>query len=86
MAAKGTSLAAVGDGVVAWISSPLDTSSVYMGIGHGNGWFTRYLHMPNDTQNDDGSYTDDGQAYGIAPGLVQGSVVTAGQLLGWVGD
>ena len=57
-----------------------------MGIDHGNGGFTRYLHGNNDTQNDDGSYTDDGQAYGISPGLVQGSVVTAGQLLGWVGD
>ena len=86
MAAKGTPVVAVGDGVVAWISSPSSLSSVHIGIDHGNGWFTRYLHLNNDTQNEDGSYSDDGQEYGIAAGLVMGSEVSAGQLVGWVGD
>jgi hypothetical protein len=86
MAAKGIPVLAVGHGVVAWISSPTALSSVHIGIDHGNGWFSRYIHLNNDTQNADGSYSDDGQEYGIAPGLVIGSEVEAGQLIGWVGD
>lgn len=86
MADKGTPVVAVGDGIVTWISSPSNTSSVYIGVDHGNGWFSRYIHMNNDSRNPDGSYGDDGQEFGIAPGLVEGSEVAAGQLLGWVGD
>lgn len=86
MADKGTPVVAVGDGVITWISSPSSLSSVYIGIDHGNGWFSRYIHLNNDTQNPDGSYSDDGNFYGIALGLVEGSEVIAGQLIGWVGD
>lgn len=81
MADRRTPVYAVADGVVRWISSPSDTSSVYVGIDHGNGWFTRYIHLDNDTLG-----TDDGAFYGIADGIVEDAPVTAGQLIGWVGD
>lgn len=81
MAAKRTPVVAVGDGVVEWISDPSSLSSVYLGIDHGNGWFTRYIHLDNDNEG-----TDDGLFYGIAEGITHGSHVTAGQLIGWVGD
>lgn len=81
MAEKRTPVVAVADGVVTWISSPSNTSSVYLGINHGGGWFTRYIHLDNDTLG-----TDDGVFYGIAEGIVEGSEVVAGQLIGWVGD
>lgn len=84
MAAKGTPVVAVGDGVVRWITPLNDDSdypSVYIGIDHGNGWFTRYIHLNNDSPG-----TDDGQVYGIAEGIEYGSEVTTGQLIGWVGD
>jgi hypothetical protein len=55
-------------------------------IQHDDGWTTRYIHLNNDTQNPDGSYSDDGLGYGIAPGLASGVRVEAGQLIGWVGD
>lgn len=81
MAEKRTPVVAVADGVVKWISLPGNTSSVYLGIDHGNGWFTRYIHLDNDNLG-----TDDGAFYGIAEGIVEGSEVVAGQLIGWVGD
>src|SRR5690606_10599058 len=57
-----------------------------LGIRHSDGWITRYIHLNNDRQNPDGSWSDDGQGWGIAPGIVDGSQVQAGQLIGWVGD
>ncbi|MCB2224047.1 MAG: peptidoglycan DD-metalloendopeptidase family protein [Actinobacteria bacterium] len=50
-------------------------------LEHDDGWSTWYIHLNNDTPG-----TDDGQAWGIAPGIVQGVHVEAGTLLGWVGD
>jgi hypothetical protein len=82
MAAKGIPVLAAADGVVDWVP----TACCGLGIDHGNGWQTRYIHLNNDTQNVDGSYSDDGKGWGIAPGIVDGSVVTKGQLIGWVGD
>lgn len=81
MADKRTPVVAVAHGVVRWISPPSDTSSVYLGIDHGNGWFTRYIHLDNDTLG-----TDDGAFYGIAEGITDGTEVVAGQLIGWAGD
>ncbi|MGH8911797.1 MAG: S-layer homology domain-containing protein, partial [Acidimicrobiia bacterium] len=39
------------------------------------------IHLNNDSPG-----TDDGLAWGIAPGIERGVAVTAGQLIGWVGD
>ena len=43
-------------------------------------------HTDNDRRRADGSYTDDGKGWGIAPGIQRGTRVEAGQLIGWVGD
>lgn len=51
-----------------------------LGIRHDDGWETWYIHLNNDTPG-----TDDGKGWGVAD-LVPGDRVTAGQLIGWVGD
>jgi murein DD-endopeptidase MepM/ murein hydrolase activator NlpD len=53
-------------------------------IDHGGGWVSAYVHLNNDTPG-----TDDGEGgpeHAFAPGLVVGSHVGAGQLIGYVGD
>ena len=50
-------------------------------IRHDDGWETWYIHLNNDTPG-----TDDGKAWGIADGILPGTRVQAGQLIGWVGD
>ncbi len=52
-----------------------------LGIRHDDGWETHYIHLNNDNPG-----TDDGQGWGIAPGITIGVHVEAGQLIGWVGD
>jgi hypothetical protein len=74
---KGVPVVAAADGVVDWMSS----SCCALSLDHGNGWETWYIHLDNDTPG-----TDDGQGWGIADGLVKGTAVEAGQLIGWVGD
>jgi hypothetical protein len=68
---------AAADGVVDWMSS----SCCAFSLDHGNGWETWYIHLNNDTPG-----TDDGQGWGIADGIEKGTAVSAGQLIGWVGD
>ena len=87
MTAKGVPVLAAGDGVVSWISSgPGDCC--YLGIDHGGGWVTRYIHLNDDKKNAAGIYVDntDGQGWGIAEGLAEGIAVTRGQVIGWAGD
>ena len=87
MTAKGVPVLAVGDGVVSWISSgPGDCC--YLGIDHGGGWVTRYIHLNDDRKDAAGNYIDntDGQGWGIAEGLAEGIAVTRGQVIGWAGD
>lgn len=76
MADKGMPVVAAADGVVGWIG----TTCCYFEIEHA-GFETWYIHLNNDTPG-----TDDGLAWGIAPGIERGVAVTAGQLIGWVGD
>src|SRR5665811_2347822 len=90
MVPKMTPLLAVADGEVDWLNREEEPSS-YNGQPYynlllrgddGNVYF--YIHMNNDTPG-----TDDGQGgpeNAYAPGLVEGSHVEAGQLLGWAGD
>jgi peptidoglycan hydrolase-like protein with peptidoglycan-binding domain len=77
MAPKMTPVVAVADGTIRWIGRSCCT----MRIQHDDGWASGYIHLNNDTPG-----TDDGQGWGIAPGLTKGSRVSAGQLIGWVGD
>ena len=77
VAAKGHPVVAAASGVVDWIGS----SCCYLAIEHDDGWSTWYIHLNNDTPG-----TDDGQGWGIAPGIVRGTRVEAGQLIGWAGD
>jgi peptidoglycan hydrolase-like protein with peptidoglycan-binding domain len=69
---------------VNWSSNPNDLrpgSCCSLRILHDDGWETTYIHLNNDSPG-----TDDGAGWGIAPGIVPGSRVEAGQLIGWVGD
>lgn len=77
LAPKGTEVFAVADATVSWIGS--QCCSVF--LQHDDGWRSWYIHLNNDTPG-----TDDGLGWGIAPGIVPGARVSAGQLIGWVGD
>jgi Peptidase family M23 len=79
---KGQEVYAVADGTVRWIGS----SCCYLAIEHDDGWETWYIHLNNDTQNPDGSYSDDGLGWGIEEGIEVGTRVEAGQVIGYVGD
>lgn len=72
-----TPVLAVKDGVVARVNH----AGVNVVIRHYDGWTSWYLHLNNDTVG-----TDDGLGGGIVPGLEVGDPVTAGQVIGWVGD
>jgi hypothetical protein len=72
---KGWPVVAAADGVVTWIGS----TCCYLALDHGGGYETWYIHLNNDTEG-----TDDGQGWGIA--VTEGTVVSKGQLIGWVGD
>jgi peptidoglycan hydrolase-like protein with peptidoglycan-binding domain len=77
MAPKMTPVVAAASGTVQWVGRNCCT----MRIKHDDGWSSGYIHLNNDTPG-----TDDGQGWGIAPGIQAGSRVSAGQLIGWVGD
>ncbi len=74
---KGVPIIAAAAGTVSWIGA----GCCSMAIDHGDGWSTWYVHLDNDTPG-----TDDGLGWGIADGLVRGSAVARGQLIGWSGD
>jgi peptidoglycan hydrolase-like protein with peptidoglycan-binding domain len=77
MAPKMTEVYAVANATVSWLGS--QCCSVF--LQHDDGWWSWYIHLNNDTPG-----TDDGRGWGIAPGIVPGARVVAGQLIGWVGD
>ncbi|MBN2112818.1 MAG: peptidoglycan-binding protein [Acidimicrobiia bacterium] len=69
---------------VNWSSNPNDLrphKCCSLTLRHDDGWQTYYIHLNNDTPG-----TDDGQGWGIAPGIRPGVHVQAGELIGWMGD
>jgi len=81
MAGKMLPVVAVADGVIDWVHDGNRKTCCALGIIHDDGWESFYIHMNNDTPG-----TDDGQGWGFAPGIEEGTRVAAGQLIGWVGD
>jgi peptidoglycan hydrolase-like protein with peptidoglycan-binding domain len=77
MANKMTPIVAVASGTVQWVGSRCCT----LRIKHDDGWSSSYIHLNNDSPG-----TDDGQGWGIAPGITKGTHVNAGQLVAYVGD
>lgn len=75
-----TPLIAVADGVVEEVHGS-GSECCWLKIRHDDGWFSVYLHLNNDTAG-----TDDGRGNGIRPGIEVGTRVTAGQVIGWMGD
>jgi peptidoglycan hydrolase-like protein with peptidoglycan-binding domain len=78
---------AMADGVVSdvnWEHDPYHegpTECCAVAIIHDSGWESWYLHLNNDTPG-----TDDGLGWGVMPGIVRGTRVTAGQIIGFIGD
>lgn len=83
MAPKMTEIYAVAPGVVEVVRTA-SLGGRYVGIDHGDGWESFYMHLNNDLPGTDNGRAD--WAYTVAPGIAVGSVVEAGQLIGWVGD
>jgi hypothetical protein len=75
-----TPIIAVADGVVDEVHGP-GSECCWLKIRHDDGWFSVYVHLNNDTAG-----TDDGQGNGIRPGIEVGTRVSAGQVIGWMGD
>lgn len=84
IADKMTPLVAVVDGYVNYVARPQASWGYEIEIQDDEGYTYDYLHVNNDTPG-----TDDGlggELYAYVPGLVRGSRVSRGQLIGWVGD
>ena len=81
MEPKMTPVLAVASGTVYWIHDDVGVNCCAFGLRHDDGWISYYIHLNNDTPG-----TDDGAVSGLAPGVVNGARIEAGQLVGWVGD
>lgn len=83
MAPKFTPVYAVADGVVSIIRKS-SLSGYWIGIEHAGGFESWYMHLNNDSPGTDNGRATLDQVY--APGIEVGSFVSAGQLIGYVGD
>ena len=81
-APKLTPVVAVADGVVMKVVQEVGTEECcWMSLRHNDGWQSYYVHLNNDTHG-----SDDGMGFGVRPDLEEGVEVTAGEVVGWVGD
>ena len=78
---KMTPVVAIADGTVTLVRNGIGADCCVIRIRHNDGQSSLYLHLNNDTPG-----TDDGQGYGIAEGIEAGTPVTAGMVIGFVGD
>jgi peptidoglycan hydrolase-like protein with peptidoglycan-binding domain len=86
MAAKMTPVVAIADGTITYVNGSTNPNwpgrrCCTLRVTHPGGWVSKYIHLNNDTPG-----TDDGQGWGLAPGIDYGVQVTAGQVIGYVGD
>jgi hypothetical protein len=80
IAARLVPVVAILDGIVTVVGSGRKAGT-WIELRHDGGWRSRYLHLNNDSPG-----TDDGRGRGVASGISVGVAVTAGQLIGYVGD
>ena len=80
IAARLVPVVAILDGVVTVVGNG-HKAGIWIELRHTGGWRSRYLHLNNDSPG-----TDDGRGRGVAAGIAVGVTVTAGQLIGYVGD
>jgi peptidoglycan hydrolase-like protein with peptidoglycan-binding domain len=84
---KMTPVVAVADGTILRVNGSSDPAQpnpercCTIVLLHDDGWQSFYIHLNNDTPG-----TDDGLGWGIAPGILPGTRVEAGDHIGWVGD
>lgn len=83
MAPKMSPVYAIADGVVT-IMRRSGLAGRWIAIEHANGLESWYMHLNNDTPGTDNGRADPVNTYG--PGIEVGAFVTAGQLIGYVGD
>jgi murein DD-endopeptidase MepM/ murein hydrolase activator NlpD len=84
IADKMTPLVAAVDGYIIFVARPEARWGNEVEIQGDDGYFYDYLHMNNDTPGTDDGMGGEVNAY--MPGVVRGARVSAGQLIGWVGD
>lgn len=78
---KGVPVVAAHDGVVTWAHVGGDLAGCGIIITADDGWSTVYTHLNTDLPG-----TDVAEAPCFAPGITVGTVLSAGTVIGWVGD
>jgi hypothetical protein len=76
---KGIPIVAAHDGRIRTVRDDGEWCNVE--ITSSDGWYTRYVHMNNDTPG-----YDDSDFECSVPGIFRGARVEAGQIIGWIGD
>jgi len=80
---RGTAVVAIADGVVTKMALS-DSSGYYIRIDHGAGWVSSYLHLNNDIVGTDNG--EGGTWTAFYATLEEGQQVSAGDIIGYVGD
>ena len=80
---QGTIIVAVADGVITKMAKGR-LAGFYIRIDHRDGWATAYMHLSNDTHGTNNNRGGEWTAF--HPLLVEGDIVRAGQVIGYVGN